>query len=136
VKVFFDTNVVIAAFISHGVCNDLFDYCLTEHQICLSEQVLDETIKNLTTKFRYPRTQVNQITVFLKENKHILPVSSLLIKICRDPDDDKILASALQGKVDCLISGDEDLLVLQKFQGIPILKPSEFWKFETERDRK
>lgn len=135
-KVFLDTNVVIAAFISHGTCNDLFEYCLTEHQIYLSEQVLNETTKNLNGKFHYPKIQVNQIISFLKENTQILPIYSLPSKICRDSEDDAILASALHGKVDCLISGDEDLLILEELQEIPILKPSEFWKFETERNRK
>ena len=46
--------------------------------------------------------------------------------ICRDPKDDKFLAAALAGQADYIISGDADLLVLGRFQGIPILTPAEF----------
>ena len=45
--------------------------------------------------------------------------------VCRDPDDDAVLACALAGQADLIVSGDDDLLVLKKFQGIPIVKPAE-----------
>ena len=48
------------------------------------------------------------------------------VTICRDPKDDKFLAAALAGQADYIISGDADLLVLVRFQGIPILTPAEF----------
>ncbi|HCU26108.1 MAG TPA: putative toxin-antitoxin system toxin component, PIN family [Deltaproteobacteria bacterium] len=52
-------------------------------------------------------------------------------KICRDPDDDWILSTALEGEANCIITGDRDLLTLSKYQEIFILKPEEFWKFES-----
>ena len=45
---------------------------------------------------------------------------------CRDPDDDKVLETALNGAADCLVTGDKDLLEMSPFRGIPILKPREF----------
>lgn len=45
---------------------------------------------------------------------------------CRDPKDDKFLEAALVAKADCIVSGDADLLVLNPFEDIPILRPSEF----------
>jgi predicted nucleic acid-binding protein len=45
---------------------------------------------------------------------------------CRDPKDDKFLAAALAGPAGCIVSGDEDLLVLSPFEGIPVLRPAEF----------
>ena len=47
---------------------------------------------------------------------------------CRDPDDNILLALALDGKADYIVSGDKDLLDLTPFQDIPILKPAEFLK--------
>jgi predicted nucleic acid-binding protein len=43
-----------------------------------------------------------------------------------DPDDDKLLETALLGRADCLVTGDQDLLVLGTYQGIPILSPAAF----------
>lgn len=41
--------------------------------------------------------------------------------VCRDPDDDEVLALALLAQADVIVSGDNDLLVLQSFEGIPIV---------------
>jgi hypothetical protein len=59
---------------------------------------------------------------------------------CRDPDDDKVLETAIEGRADCLVTGDGDLLVLRPageagevatvedalFKGVAILRPAEF----------
>ena len=46
--------------------------------------------------------------------------------VCRDSDDDNILAAAVGGSCDCIITGDEDLLVLKAYEGIDILSPRDF----------
>jgi uncharacterized protein len=48
------------------------------------------------------------------------------VTACRDPKDDKLLALALDGRADVIVSGDDDLLVLHPFEGIPIVGPAEF----------
>ena len=47
---------------------------------------------------------------------------------CRDPDDDKVLETALMGEAGCLVTGDRDLLEMSPFHGIPILEPVRFLK--------
>ncbi len=48
------------------------------------------------------------------------------VTACRDPKDDKFLEAALAAQTDCIVSGDADLQVLNPFEDIPILRPSEF----------
>jgi putative PIN family toxin of toxin-antitoxin system len=48
------------------------------------------------------------------------------ITACRDPQDDKVLEIAVAGKADAIVTGDEDLLALHPFEGIPIVGPAEF----------
>ena len=48
------------------------------------------------------------------------------INLCRDPKDNKFLELAVHGKADYLISGDQDLLILNPFQEITILSPQAF----------
>ena len=48
------------------------------------------------------------------------------INLCRDPKDNKFLELAIKGKADYLISGDQDLLILNPFQEISILSPQAF----------
>lgn len=132
-KIFFDTNVLIAAFIVRGTCSELFNHCLVEHKIYISQWVLDELYEKLVKKFRFPKAKVDQIINFIRKNAEMLTYTPLSTPVCRDPDDDQVLASAVSGNVDCLISGDEDLLVLKNFQGLPIIRPGDFWRFEKEK---
>jgi putative PIN family toxin of toxin-antitoxin system len=48
------------------------------------------------------------------------------VHVCRDPDDNKYLACAVDGSAEYLVSGDKDLLELKAYQGIPIVRPSRF----------
>jgi putative PIN family toxin of toxin-antitoxin system len=48
------------------------------------------------------------------------------VTACRDPKDDKFLEAALAAEADCIVSGDADLLILNSFENIPILRPAEF----------
>jgi putative PIN family toxin of toxin-antitoxin system len=132
-KLFFDTNVIIAAFISRGTCAQLLEYCLGEHSLFISEQVIDELNANLLKKFKFSKESVSQTIQFLKNNFTILKTVKIPNKICSDSSDNSILGSAQFGKVDFVISGDKDLLTLEDFEGIPIISPSLFWKYERKR---
>jgi putative PIN family toxin of toxin-antitoxin system len=46
--------------------------------------------------------------------------------VTQDPEDDNILIAAVEGKANCIISGDKHLTKLKTYQGIPILTPAEF----------
>lgn len=52
-----------------------------------------------------------------------------IVRICRDPKDNKILEVAINGKANLIITGDQDLLVLQKIEEIPIITPQEFMNY-------
>ena len=54
----------------------------------------------------------------------VLPTKK--VTACRDPKDDKFLEAALAVQTDCIVSGDADLLDLNPFEEIPILRPAEF----------
>ncbi len=135
-KVFFDTNVLVAAFISHGACNDLFGHCLDEHDVYTSDFVLNELIDKLVKKFKFPEHKIDRALKNITDSAVIIKKATLRKQLSRDKDDDNIIAAALKANVDCIISGDEDLLVLKAVKGIPILKPKDFWKFENNFKRK
>ena len=55
----------------------------------------------------------------------IVIAQPLPLPVCRDPDDDAVLACALAAQADLIVSGDEDLLILKEFQHIPIITPAQ-----------
>lgn len=125
-----DTNVLIAAFIARGNSNEVFDHCLTSHQIITSLWILDELEEKLIGKFHFSKAEVKGVVRLIRDNAEIAEPEGLDEKVCRDADDDNILAAALAGKADCIITGDSDLLVLKNYRGIRILSPTGFWEFE------
>ena len=61
----------------------------------------------------------------LRQLTEVIEPPPLAQPVCRDRDDDEVLALALAAKVDLIVSGDDDLLVLQVFDGIPIVTPAQ-----------
>jgi len=55
-----------------------------------------------------------------------LVIPTQTVNVCRDPKDNKFLEAAQAGQADCIVSGDADLLDLEAFEDIPILRPAEF----------
>ncbi len=129
-KVFFDTNVWLAAFLSHGTCHELVEHCLGAHHLYFSKGVRDEVEEKLTEKFRFPDKQAREIIAFIEKNSEMVKQPIEVPKACRDSDDDAVLAAAVACAADCIVTGDEDLLVLKEFQGIRIIRPNRFWEYE------
>ena len=125
-----DTNVLIAAFISRGVCNELLEHCVINHDVILSKFILDELKEKLTTKFQFTTREANAVVSLLKSRCSVVRTQSLPSPLSRDPDDDNVIATALSGTCECIITGDKDLLVLKKAGDVLIVSPSDFWKID------
>ena len=131
-KIFIDTNVLIAAFISHGSCMELLDHCMTSHQVFTSDFVIQELAATLHRKFKYPPDEITQAKKVVLSGAAVSAEAHLAKPLSRDPDDDHVIAAALQAKVHCIISGDNDLKDLKQVFNIPIIAPRDFWKFEED----
>jgi putative PIN family toxin of toxin-antitoxin system len=122
VKVVFDTNVLLAAFATTGLCAALWEICLTAHQIFLSEPILDE-VRDHLPKFKVPADRMEEIINFLRLESSLVIPATVPSGACRDPDDLIILGTALAAGADSIVTGDQDLLVLKVYQGIVISSP-------------
>ncbi len=129
-KLVLDTNVLIAAFITHGVCNELLEYCAINHEIILSAFILDEVREKLVRKFDFSSREAEEVIRLLKSRAVLVTPRKLEEPACRDPDDDKILGTAIAGDCECIVTGDKDLLVLRRVRGIRVVNPSDFWATE------
>lgn len=124
-RVVFDTNVLFAAFLSHGICGGLYEECLTSGRIVVSKVILDELREKLLVKAKLTSAEVGEVLSAVESDAEIVEVEPLDSRICRDPDDDWVLATALCGRANALVTGDKDLLVLGSVADIPILSPRE-----------
>ena len=123
-RVFFDSNVLISAFIAHGSSCEVFEYCLASHRVYITPFVIEEIEEALTSKIRLSPARIMDIIAFLRSNLELIEAGHLGENVCGDPDDDFILPGALAAAADCLITGDGDPLVLGDYKGIRIMKPA------------
>jgi putative PIN family toxin of toxin-antitoxin system len=131
----FDTNAVISAvLLKQSVSRRAFDQALDEGEILLSVETIDELNQVLRregfNRYVTEQERLEFLTVLLREATLIQV--DVHIGACRDPHDNKFLELAISGKAKCIVSGDQDLLVLHPFRGVAIVTPRGFvdeeWK--------
>jgi putative PIN family toxin of toxin-antitoxin system len=127
VKVVLDTNVILAAFATRGLCEAVMAVCLDRHLLVLSEAILREVGKHLRGKFKLQPARVQELLTFLRQHAQFVEPADVAANACRDSDDRPILGTALAAQADMLVTGDKDLLSLRQFRNIPILSPREFY---------
>lgn len=128
-RVFLDTNVLAAAFATRGVCADLVRYLLAEHEVITGDVVLDELRKVLARRFKLPAGTIEEILDLLRAFEVVArPEDPASIPV-RDADDAWVLASAIAGRAEVLVTGDRDLLDIAESAPMPILSPRGFWEF-------
>jgi uncharacterized protein len=127
-KVVLDTNVLIAAFATQGLCHSVFEVCIDQHEILISEQILNELASNMERKLKVPSRVIDDTVQFLRDHSSLYKVGKLPKRVSRDASDDHVLSLANEAKADYIITGDQDLLTLKKYGKIPIIIPREFWE--------
>lgn len=132
-RVFLDTNVLVAAFATRGLCADVTRVVLAEHQLITGEVVLTELREVLDRRIKLPVATVDDILALLRDQE-VVPKPRKPSEVpVRDPDDRWILASAMAGRADVLVTGDQDLLDVADKAPLPILTPRGFWDLLSKR---
>lgn len=134
IRVVIDTNVLVSALISKKPSPPLdiynllksADFLLITSPAILKE--LEEVINRQTIIKLHQRTQeqIEEILHKITETSYIVPGLISVDVVKDDPDDNKFIAAALEGKADYIISGDKHLLNMKEYQRIKIFSPAEF----------
>lgn len=127
-KVVLDTNVVMSAIFFGGDPLAIVRAAISKKiELVASKQVITEyheIAERLSDA--YSGVTYKRALAILESHIKIVKPVTLPRQICRDPDDDAILACAMGAKAKIICSGDDDLLSLSGVQGIEILKPRAF----------
>jgi len=123
-RVVVDTNTIVSGILlPHSVPGRLLEFLAEHVAMIFSPATRDELLGVIAReKFdRYVAAEVREraVVILVRDGEMVTP--RRLFHVCRDPKDDKFLDAAYAGKADCVISGDDDLLALREFEGIPIL---------------
>ena len=125
----FDTNALISAALSdESISRRAFDHALDRGTILVSLPVVTELNEVLSREKFRPYITEDEARQFLATFAGASEWVEIDVTIndCCDPSDNKFLELAVSGRANHIVTGDNDLLVLNPFQGKRILTPSEF----------
>ena len=125
-RVLLDTNVLISAVLFRGVPRRLLDAALKgEIELITSFALLQELEEVLIDRFEFTPRIAAATRAELESIADVVdPVD--VPRVCRDPDDDQVLAAAVDAEAKVIVSGDKDLLALNEHRSIAILSPAQF----------
>ena len=124
----FDTNVLVSALLfADSGPGRLFFLCLERGTVLLSRAMIEE-LNDVLHREKFDRyitqEERERFLAALILRAELVEIEEL-IEACRDPDDDRILETAVDGRATAIVSRDKDLLVLHPFRGTPIVPPEE-----------
>ncbi len=133
IKAVLDTNVLISSLIaSQGNPHHIFAaWKKGKYTLVISDYLLQElhhvlTYPRIAKRLPMSEAELAVILMAFAEKAEIVTVTDNLPGITRDPKDDPIVACAVAGQADYLVSGDQDILVLGAYEGIQMVTPAEF----------
>lgn len=132
IDVVLDTNLIISGMLWGGTPKTILQMAQQHHIQTISSEPLIEELKDVITRDKFQKflnqlqkTPDDVVNSYLSYTRVIEPVE-LPQNVVRDMKDDKVIACAVGGQADYVITGDNDLLILKAYQGIRIVTASEF----------
>jgi putative PIN family toxin of toxin-antitoxin system len=126
-KVFLDTNVLASGIATRGLCSELLESVIHDHELLTCKPVLQELERLLTEKLRLPESVVAGFLALLKAEGTVVESRKNPSIPIKDIDDIPILACAIAGKADVFVTGDKELLELRKIKNLAVVSPREMW---------
>lgn len=126
-RVVFDTNIFISAFVIPGSLAEkaILRIIEEEDSLLISKDIIDEVLSVLSLKFGRDREELSHVAVTLSELAELLKPARR-INLLKDEPDNRILECAIHGKADLLVTGDKKILQLQEYKGIKIISLREY----------
>ena len=123
-----DTNVVISAIFFGGMPLKIVRAAFAKKVELVASRAVLREYREVAERLhvQFPSVNYRRPLSILESKLIIVRPVALGETVCRDPDDDAIIACALGGKAKVICSGDDDLLALNGFRGLEIMQPSDF----------
>ncbi len=127
-RVFLDTNVLVSAFATRGLCADLFELVLLDHDLVLGHHVAEEMRRSLRRKLKLPPALAEEIVAFVSGEASEWVDESRPVDTNVGQADSLVLGEAIAGRAEVFVTGDAALLALQALQDLPIVSPRGLWE--------
>jgi len=127
-RVFLDTNVIVSAVTTRGLCADVFRAVLAGHELVTCSQVLQEVRRILSLKFGVPEQLIAEYLELITQEAIMAEPEDLPDLLIQDEDDVEIVAAASAAGAQVLVTGDHDLQSLGNIGKVRIISPRAFWE--------
>ncbi|MCM1040220.1 MAG: putative toxin-antitoxin system toxin component, PIN family [Ruminococcus sp.] len=127
-RIVIDTNVLISGIFFGGFPRKILSAVVCQKiTACATTEIINEYEEIVQEMINRKQGHINRaiLSPLIKAMKIIEPVTH--VEICRNPDDNKFLECAKDSHALYIVSGDKDLLVLEKFDNIPIVTAKDFF---------
>lgn len=125
-NVLLDTNVWLAVLSRRGFCRRLWRRIKKGCVTFSGDWIVGEVEEKMQSKFRATARVAAKYAGYVRNATQHVALTSDPPKICRDPDDDAVLALAVEASCEFIVTGDKDLLALDGHEGIRIMTPRAF----------
>jgi len=127
VRIVIDSNVWISALVFGGNPRRIFEHVIANGwTIVASEEIFTEVRRVLSVKFSDFSEDFISFQTILQPHTDLVRLGKIKITECRDEDDNRVIETAVIGSATHIISGDKDLLVLESYDKIIIMTPTDF----------
>jgi putative PIN family toxin of toxin-antitoxin system len=127
VRVVFDTNIFISAFVIPGSLAEkaMLKIIEGEDSLLISKDIIHEILSVLSSKFGHDREALSHVAVTLSELAEMIKPGRR-VAIFRDEPDNRILECAIYGGADFLVTGDKEILQRREYKGVKIISLKEY----------
>lgn len=127
-RVFLDTNILVSAAATRGLCADVLRQVLASHELLTSLEVLSELRRVLRTKFAVDQDLIDDFIWLMRQDTLLARPGQLPSVEIQDQDDLRILSAAISAGADVFVTGDKEILDVGQIGELAILSPRQFWE--------
>ena len=132
IRAVLDTNLLVSYLLTHRppIATLIDDFVAKDEVIMVTSPELLAELDRVLTYRKLQRYYTNEertrFVALVMALSEVVDLRDTIPRICRDPDDDRLIACAVAGKADLIVSGDDDVVALEQVGGIPILTAAQF----------
>ena len=127
-RVFLDTNVIVSAVATRGLCADVMREILVRHQLVVSADLLEELQTVNRAKLAVPAETVSDLIHLLRDGAVVSNPAPFVALPIAGVADRALVSSAINGQADLFVTGDRELLALTRTGQMEIVSPRMFWE--------
>jgi len=127
-RVLLDTNVLVSAVTTRGLCADIFRAVLADHELVTCTKVLQEITRILHTKFSVPDSLISEYLELIRQDAILAEAKEAPDGKIKDVDDIEIIGAAISGKADVMVTGDREVQNIKPMRKLRIVSLRAFWE--------